>query len=83
MKLVGFRKKSCTGKTPTNSAGEEIEAGEFDNRDLDGRSRSYERQDDPEDSTTEDPLLAKEKQTSSQGGKVINFNDSLISYIHV
>lgn len=21
MKLVGFRKKSCTGKTPTNSAG--------------------------------------------------------------
>ena len=31
VKLVGFRKKSCTGKTPTNSAGGGGEEGEEEN----------------------------------------------------
>ena len=62
VKLVGFRKKSCTGKTPTNSAGGgREESGE-------GDSQGSERQDDPEDTTTEDPLLVKEKQISLKGG---------------
>ena len=42
VKLVGFRKKSCTGKTPTNSG----EAREDEDGELIGRGR----QDDPEDS---------------------------------
>jgi len=63
VKLVGFRKKSCTGKTPTNSAGG---GGGEDGEEENGESEESERQDDPEDTTTEDQLLVKEKQETSQ-----------------
>jgi len=76
VKLVGFRKKSCTGKTPTNSAGG---GGGEDGEEENGESEESERQDDPEDTTTEDQLLVKEKQETSQEpshtGTVINLNN--------